>query len=65
MLLVRGMLSDVLTDDGVAAFKALRPDAECVTVSDAAHMVAGDHNDVFTEVVAEFLLRSGPLRSGS
>ncbi len=60
ILLVRGMLSDVLTDKGVAAFQALRPDAECVTVSDAAHMVAGDQNDVFTEVVAEFLRRSGP-----
>ena len=52
MLLVRGMLSDVLTDDGVAAFQAIRPDAECVSVSDAAHMVAGDHNDLFTEVVS-------------
>ena len=60
MLLVRGMLSDVLTDEGVASFQALRPDAECVTVSDAAHMVAGDQNDAFTEVVAEFLLRSRP-----
>lgn len=65
MLLVRGMLSDVLTDDGVAAFQALRPDAECVTVSDAAHMVAGDQNDAFTEVVVEFLLRSRPSTRAS
>ena len=65
MLLVRGMLSDVLTDDGVKAFKTLRPDAECVTVREAAHMVAGDQNDVFTEVVAEFLLRSRPSQRAS
>ena len=65
MLLVRGMLSDVLTDEGVAAFQELRPDAECATVTDAAHMVAGDQNDAFTEVVAEFLLRSRPSERAS
>jgi pimeloyl-ACP methyl ester carboxylesterase len=65
ILLVRGMLSDVLTDEGVAAFQALRPDSECVSVRDAAHMVAGDQNDVFTDVVAEFLVRSRPAQGSS
>jgi pimeloyl-ACP methyl ester carboxylesterase len=65
ILLVRGMLSEVLTDDGVAAFQVLRPDAKCVSVPDAAHMVAGDQNDVFTDVVAEFLVRSRPAQGSS
>jgi hypothetical protein len=32
-----------------------------VNVSNAAHMVAGDRNDIFAESVIEFLLRVAPL----
>lgn len=56
-LLVRGALSDVLSEAGVAAFRAVCPHAEYVSVKDAAHMVAGDRNDVFGTVVADFLRR--------
>jgi pimeloyl-ACP methyl ester carboxylesterase len=62
-LLVRGALSDVVTVDTAAEFRGVIPEAEFVTVPRAGHMVAGDENDVFTAVVADFLDRaigSGP-----
>ena len=55
--LVRGGLSDVLSEAGAAKFLAQCPHAEYVNVTDAAHMVAGDRNDIFTEAVADFLGR--------
>lgn len=59
-LLVRGGLSDVLDEDGAQAFLAIATHAEYVNVKDAAHMVAGDRNDVFGERVIEFLTRTVP-----
>jgi pimeloyl-ACP methyl ester carboxylesterase len=57
ILLVRGGISDVVGEEDVAAFRALAPRAEYVDVPDAAHMVAGDRNDVFTGAVVDFLDR--------
>ena len=54
-LLVRGRLSDLVTEQEVAEFRELVPHAEYVDVADAAHMIAGDRNDVFTEAVVGFL----------
>lgn len=54
-LLVRGKLSDVLTEEGVQDFLRRIPHAKLADVSDAAHMVAGDQNDVFSQAVIEFL----------
>jgi pimeloyl-ACP methyl ester carboxylesterase len=54
-LLVRGQLSDVVTDAGVEEFLEAIPGARLVDVGDAAHMVAGDQNDVFSRAVVEFL----------
>jgi non-heme chloroperoxidase len=56
-LLVRGGLSDVLSEKGAQAFLQTCPHAEYINVTDAAHMVAGDRNDVFTNAVAAFLDR--------
>lgn len=56
-LLVRGKLSDVVTDDGVEHFLAKIPQAKLADVNDAAHMVAGDQNDAFASAVIEFLER--------
>jgi non-heme chloroperoxidase len=63
-LLVRGGSSDLLSDDGAAAFLELCPTAEFVNVAGAAHMVAGDQNDVFAAAVIEFLQRRVPARGG-
>lgn len=57
-LLVRGKLSDLVTDAEVVDFLTMVPHAEYVDVADAAHMIAGDKNDVFTDAVATFLDRS-------
>jgi pimeloyl-ACP methyl ester carboxylesterase len=54
-LLVRGRLSDLVTDAEVEEFLELVPHAEYVDVAGAAHMIAGDKNDVFTEAVVSFL----------
>jgi non-heme chloroperoxidase len=54
-LLVRGKLSDVVTEDGVRDFLAKVPHAKLADVSGAAHMVAGDQNDAFSDAVIEFL----------
>jgi pimeloyl-ACP methyl ester carboxylesterase len=59
-LLVRGGLSDVLSEAGAQEFLKLCPHSEYVNVSGAAHMVAGDRNDIFGNAVIEFLSRVVP-----
>ncbi len=54
-MLIRGRLSDLVTQDEVDAFLTMVPHARYVDVKDAAHMIAGDKNDVFTDAVVEFL----------
>ena len=56
-LLVRGGLSDVLSEPGAQDFLKICPHAEYVNVSDEAHMVACDRNDIFAKSVIEFLKR--------
>ena len=56
-LLVRGRLSDVVTDEGVQDFLQQIPGARLADVSGAAHMVAGDQNDAFSRAVIDFLER--------
>lgn len=53
-LLVRGGKSDVLTQDGIDAFKALVPHARFADIAGAGHMVAGDKNDAFTDAILSF-----------
>jgi peroxiredoxin len=55
MLLVRGRMSDLVTEEGARQFLAEFPGARFVDVSGAGHMVAGDRNDVFTAAVVDFL----------
>ncbi len=55
VLLVRGKLSDLVTDAEAAEFCQMVPHAEYVDVAGAAHMIAGDKNDVFTDAVVQFL----------
>lgn len=54
-LLVRGLLSDVVTEEGVREFLARLPHAKLADVKGAAHMVAGDENDAFSTAVIRFL----------
>lgn len=54
-LLVRGKLSDLVSEEGAKEFLDSAPNARYVDVSGAGHMVAGDRNDAFTQAVLEFL----------
>ncbi|SVA26929.1 uncharacterized protein METZ01_LOCUS79783 [marine metagenome] len=56
-LLIRGALSDVVTERNVNDFLASIPHAEFKEIRKAAHMVAGDRNDVFAEEAIKFLKR--------
>jgi len=54
-LLVRGVQSDVLSEEGAREFLQLVPEARFVDVKGAGHMVAGDDNDMFAREVGRFL----------
>jgi pimeloyl-ACP methyl ester carboxylesterase len=54
-LLVRGELSDVVTQAGIDLMVSRLPDISVVEVAGAAHMIAGDQNDQFTSAVNAFL----------
>lgn len=62
-LLVRGGESDVLSIEDARRFLQLVPHAEFATVAGAHHMVAGDDNVVFEDVLADFLERRVRARS--
>jgi non-heme chloroperoxidase len=57
MMLVRGRMSEIVSEEGAKAFRRIVPGAEYIDVQEAAHMVAGDRNDVFTEAILSFLRR--------
>lgn len=56
-LLVRGALSDVVTEVGVLAFRALCPHAEYVDIAGTDHMLTGDDNDAFGAAASGFMTR--------
>ena len=59
-LLVRGMKSDIVDDEGVADLRRRIPALEIADIRGAGHMVAGDKNDEFNAAVIEFLTRVMP-----
>jgi len=56
-LLVRGRVSDLLSEAGAKELLTLIPHAEYVDVDGAGHMVAGDKNDLFNDAIIGFLDR--------
>jgi pimeloyl-ACP methyl ester carboxylesterase len=54
-LLVRGRVSDLLSEQGARELLELVPHARMVDVAGAGHMVAGDRNDLFNDAVVTFL----------
>jgi pimeloyl-ACP methyl ester carboxylesterase len=57
VLLVRGQVSDLVSEDRAEEFLARFPQVEFVDVHGAGHMVAGDRNDLFADAVVDFLNR--------
>ncbi|QEN15229.1 alpha/beta fold hydrolase [Mycolicibacterium sp. ELW1] len=55
MLLVRGQMSDLVTQERADEFLGRFPQIEFVDVAGAGHMVAGDRNDLFADAVVQFL----------
>ena len=55
VLLVRGQVSDLVSQDSADEFLARFPQVEFVDVQGAGHMVAGDRNDLFADAVVSFL----------
>lgn len=55
VLLVRGKMSDLLSEEGARELLEMVPGAVMVDVSGAGHMVAGDKNDVFNAALIGFL----------
>jgi non-heme chloroperoxidase len=54
-LIVRGGMSDVVSEKVMAEFLDTVPHVRSVDVSGAGHMVAGDSNHAFTHAVVDFL----------
>lgn len=59
-LLVRGMQSDIVSEEGVTDLRRHVPQLEVWDVAGAGHMVAGDRNDAFNQGVFAFLERHLP-----
>ena len=59
--LVRGRMSDIVSEESVRELRELVPHAEVVDVAGAGHMVVGDRNDAFNDAVIEFIGRAAPL----
>ena len=57
VMLVRGRVSDLVSESRARAFCERFPSVEYVDVAGAGHMVAGDRNDAFTAAVLDFLDR--------
>ncbi len=57
ILLIRGKLSDVVSEEAVEDFLKKVPNAEFAELTGAGHTAAGDDNDAFSEVVVQFVLR--------
>ncbi|MGE0215199.1 alpha/beta fold hydrolase [Mycolicibacterium sp.] len=55
ILLIRGKLSDVVSEKAVEDFLAKVPGAEFVELPGAGHTAAGDDNDAFSEAVVRFV----------
>ena len=60
VLLVRGRMSDVVSEETAHEFLQLVPQARYADVGGARHMVAGDRNDSFTASIVEFLADLSP-----
>lgn len=60
VLLIRGMRSDVVSQDGIDDLRDALPQLELVNVPGAGHMVAGDRNDAFNLGMLTFLTKHFP-----
>ncbi|MFP6850429.1 MAG: alpha/beta hydrolase [Pseudomonas sp.] len=62
-LLISGKRSDVVSREGAQKLLSMIPHARWIDVEDAAHMVAGDSNEVFQAALEDFLQTLPPSSS--
>jgi len=55
VLLIRGRMSELVSEEDAQQFLKLVPHASYVDIAGAAHMVAGDRNDVFADALLSFV----------
>jgi pimeloyl-ACP methyl ester carboxylesterase len=60
-MLVRGLLSDIVGEAGIAELKNNMPQLEVFDVAAAGHMIAGDKNDAFNAGLLAFLREHVPV----
>ncbi len=53
--LIRGRMSELVTEENARAFVESLPSAKFTDIADAGHMVAGDRNDAFVDAVVSFI----------
>ena len=61
-LLIKGAMSNILTQNEVDDFLQVITHSKFVEIKDAAHMVAGDRNDIFAAAAIDFLENQSPLK---
>jgi pimeloyl-ACP methyl ester carboxylesterase len=54
ILLVSGGRSDVVSDQTIAEFRQMVPHATHCRIDHATHMIAGDDNDAFTDIMLDY-----------
>ncbi|HVY86329.1 MAG TPA: alpha/beta hydrolase [Caulobacterales bacterium] len=64
-LLVWGLQSDVVDEAALEDFRSRAPHAETASVAHAGHMVAGDRNDAFNDIIVGFLHRAQGQTGGA
>lgn len=61
VVLVRAELSNIVTDEGVALFRALTPQLDVIMAPGVGHMFTGDRNDAFAETLLDRLSRQASV----
>ena len=56
--MIRGALSNVVTQEEVDQFLETISHAEFIEIEKAAHMIAGDRNDIFANAAIQFLQKT-------
>lgn len=64
VLVLRGELSDIVSDDALVEMRDRVPHLETRTALGATHMVSGAANDAFTAEIMRFLLEEAPPSQG-
>lgn len=63
VVMVRGEMSEIVTQESVAAFRALTPQLETVEAKGVGHMFTGDRNDSFAHTLLRYLGLYAPVHA--